>query len=93
MAFLNSRFWPVSFFGAQRSLCRTDDSAHHPPAHVRRRDYEIGVDTRTSVDDFEHRVPFQFTGKIDKLTYNLGPEQLSAEGKAAAAKILAAAKD
>jgi hypothetical protein len=38
-------------------------------------------------------VPFRFTGKIDKLTYNLGPEQLSAEGKEAAAKILAAARD
>jgi hypothetical protein len=38
-------------------------------------------------------VPFRFTGKIDKLTYNLGPEQLSAEEKKAAAKILAAARD
>jgi hypothetical protein len=55
--------------------------------------FDIGVDTRTSVDEFECRVPFRFTGKIDKLTYNLGPEQLSAEDKEAAAKILAAAKD
>jgi hypothetical protein len=38
-------------------------------------------------------VPFRFGGKIDKLTYKLGPEQLSAEDKEAAAKILAAAKD
>jgi arylsulfatase A-like enzyme len=55
--------------------------------------FDIGSDTRTPVDDFEYQVPFHFTGKIDKLTYNLGPEQLSAEDKAAAAKILAAAKD
>jgi len=55
--------------------------------------FDIGVDTRTPVDDFEYQVPFRFTGKIDKLTYNLGPEQLSAEDKAAAAKVLAAAKD
>jgi arylsulfatase A-like enzyme len=55
--------------------------------------FDIGVDTRTGVDDFEYRVPFRFGGKIDKLTYNLGPEQLSAEDKEAAAKILAAAKD
>jgi arylsulfatase A-like enzyme len=55
--------------------------------------FDVGIDTRTGVDDFEYRVPFRFTGKIDKLTYNLGPEQLSAEDKAAAAKILAAAKD
>jgi arylsulfatase A-like enzyme len=55
--------------------------------------FDIGVDTRTGVDDLEYQVPFRFGGKIDKLTYNLGPEQLSAEDKEAAAKILAAAKD
>ena len=55
--------------------------------------FDIGVDTRTGVDDFEYRVPFRFGGKIDKLTYNLGPEQLSAEDKQDAAKKLAAAKD
>jgi arylsulfatase A-like enzyme len=55
--------------------------------------FDIGVDTRTSVDDLEYQVPFRFGGKIDKLTYNLGPEQLSAEDKATAARILAAAKD
>jgi arylsulfatase A-like enzyme len=55
--------------------------------------FDVGVDTRTGVDDFEYQVPFRFGGKIDKLTYNLGPEQLSAEDKEAAAKILAAAKD
>lgn len=55
--------------------------------------FDIGVDTRTSVDDLEYQVPFRFGGKIDKLTYNLGAEQLSAEDKATAARILAAAKD
>jgi arylsulfatase len=55
--------------------------------------FDIGVDTRTGVDDFEYRVPFRFDGKIDKLTYKLGPEQLSAEDKQDAAKKLAAAKD
>jgi arylsulfatase A-like enzyme len=55
--------------------------------------FDIGVDTRTGVDDLEYQVPFRFGGKIDKLTYNLGPEQLSAEDKATAARILAAAKD
>jgi arylsulfatase len=55
--------------------------------------FDVGIDTRTGVDDFEYRVPFRFTGKIDKLTYNLGPEQLSAEDKQDAAKKLAAAKD
>jgi len=55
--------------------------------------FDIGSDTRTPVDDFEYQVPFHFTGKIDKLTYNLGRSQLSAEDKAAAEKKLAADKD
>jgi hypothetical protein len=40
--------------------------------------FDIGIDTRTPVD-FTYDVPFRFTGTIDKLTYNLGPSQLSAE--------------
>ena len=55
--------------------------------------FDIGSDTRTPVDDFAYQVPFHFTGTIDKLNYKLGPEQLSAEDKEAAAKTLAAAKD
>jgi arylsulfatase A-like enzyme len=55
--------------------------------------FDIGIDTRTGVDDNAYRVPFRFTGTINKLTYKLGPEQLSAEDKRAAAKLLAAAKD
>ena len=40
--------------------------------------FDVGMDTRTPVD-FSYDVPFRFTGTIDKLTYNLGPSQLSAE--------------
>jgi arylsulfatase A-like enzyme len=40
--------------------------------------FDVGIDTRTPVD-FTYDVPFRFTGTIDKLTYNLGPSQLSAE--------------
>ena len=54
--------------------------------------FDIGIDTRTPVD-FSCDVPFEFTGTIDKLNYRLGPEQLSAEEKAAAAEILARAHD
>jgi arylsulfatase len=39
--------------------------------------FDIGLDTRTPVDDNDYQVPFQFTGKIVKLTFNLEPEQLS----------------
>ena len=40
--------------------------------------FDIGRDTRTPVD-FGYEVPFRFTGTIDKLTYKLGPTQLSSE--------------
>jgi hypothetical protein len=55
--------------------------------------FDIGSDTRTPVSDLDYEIPFRFTGKIDKLTYNLGPSQLSAEDQANAEKKLAAAKD
>jgi arylsulfatase A-like enzyme len=38
--------------------------------------FDIGSDTRTTVDD-SYKLPFRFTGTIDKLTYKLGPEQMT----------------
>ena len=40
-------------------------------------DFDIGQDTRTGVAMLEYRydVPFKFTGKINKLTFDLGPAQ------------------
>jgi hypothetical protein len=40
---------------------------------------DVGVDTRTGVDDNDYKVPFSFPGKIDKVTFKLGPEQLKAD--------------
>jgi hypothetical protein len=54
--------------------------------------FDIGVDTRTPVDD-SYAVPFRFTGTINKLTFNLGPEQLTAADKKAAEEALARAHD
>ena len=34
--------------------------------------FDIGSDTRTSVDDKDYQVPFHFTGKISKVTFKLG---------------------
>ena len=51
-----------------------------------------GVDTRTPVDDKDYQVPFRFNGKIDKLTFNLGREQLSAEDREVMKKALAKLK-
>ena len=44
-------------------------------------DFDIGQDTRTGVAFIEYRydVPFKFTGKIDKLTFDLGPAQYTEE--------------
>lgn len=40
-------------------------------------DFDVGRDTRTGVAMVEYRyeVPFRFTGKIEKLTFDLGPVQ------------------
>ena len=40
-------------------------------------DFDVGQDTRTGVAAVEYRYdcPFKFTGKIEKLTFNLGPLQ------------------
>jgi arylsulfatase A-like enzyme len=38
--------------------------------------FDVGVDTRTGVNDDDYVVPFAFTGKIDKLTFNMGPPQM-----------------
>jgi arylsulfatase len=35
--------------------------------------FDVGVDTRTGVDDNDYQPPFRFTGKIDKLTVKLVP--------------------
>jgi arylsulfatase A-like enzyme len=37
--------------------------------------FDIGSDTRTAVND-DYKLPFRFTGSIDKLTFKLGPSQL-----------------
>ncbi len=54
--------------------------------------FDVGVDTRTPVDD-SYKLPFRFNGKIDKLTFNLGPEQLSAGDREVIKRALASAQD
>jgi hypothetical protein len=41
--------------------------------------FNVGVDTGTPVNDQDYQVPFPFTGKIEKLTMKLGPEDLTPE--------------
>ena len=54
--------------------------------------FDVGSDTRTAVND-DYKLPFRFTGTIDKLTFSLGPEQLSDADKKAIAGKMARAKD
>ena len=55
--------------------------------------FDVGVDTRTPVNDKDYQVPFRFNGKIDKVTFDLGPTQLSEEDTKTVAKLIARAKD
>src|SRR5271166_4919897 len=39
--------------------------------------FDIGLDTRTPVSDTDYQVPFRFDGKIEKVTFKLGPTKLT----------------
>ena len=54
--------------------------------------FDVGVDTRTGVDD-SYQLPFKFTGTIDKLTFKLGPSQLTAAEQRAIEEKIALATD
>jgi arylsulfatase A-like enzyme len=41
--------------------------------------FDVGVDTRTSIDDNDYQVPFRFTGKLNKLTVQLEPIKATLE--------------
>ena len=41
--------------------------------------FDVGVDTRTGVDDNDYQPPFRFTGKLDKLTIKLEPMKAAEE--------------
>ena len=39
--------------------------------------FDVGIDTRSGVNDLDYQPPFAFNGKIDKLTFKLGPTKLT----------------
>jgi arylsulfatase len=55
--------------------------------------FDVGVDTRTPVDDKDYQVPFRFTGKLNKLTFKLGPTQLTSDDHQVIQHSLAKAHD
>jgi arylsulfatase len=54
--------------------------------------FDVGVDTRTPVDS-DYKVPFRFTGRLDKLTIKLGSPQQRAGDMQKAGEMSAAAHD
>ncbi len=54
--------------------------------------FDVGLDTGTGVDG-SYQLPFKFTGTIDKLTFKLGPSQMTVEEQKAAADAVALATD
>jgi arylsulfatase A-like enzyme len=55
--------------------------------------FDVGVDTRTGINDKDYQVPFAFNGKIDKLTIKLGPPLMLSPEQQKAAAAAARAKD
>ena len=55
--------------------------------------FDVGIDTRSGVNDNDYHAPVPFTGNIGKVTFKLGPSQLTAEDNKAAAKAIATASD
>jgi hypothetical protein len=50
--------------------------------------FGVGIDTSTSVDEKDYRVPFPFIGELNKVTVKLGPKQVSPEERASIEKKL-----
>jgi arylsulfatase len=39
--------------------------------------FDVGIDTRSGVNDRDYQLPFRFNGKLNKLTFKVGPVQLT----------------
>jgi arylsulfatase len=55
--------------------------------------FDIGADTRTSVNDKDYQVPFRFTGTIGKVTFQLEPPRLAEADHKAVGRAVAKARD
>ncbi|MGO8968325.1 MAG: hypothetical protein ACLQDQ_02020, partial [Myxococcaceae bacterium] len=55
--------------------------------------FDVGADTRSGVNDLDYQVPFRFNGTINKVTFNLGPSQLTEADQKKVGEAKAKAKD
>jgi arylsulfatase len=69
-------------------LCPSYDPV---PLHVDET-FDVGGNSRTSVDDRDYQLPFRFTGKLTNLTFELRLVRLT-EDERRAMTLLPAAKD
>ena len=54
--------------------------------------FDVGVDSRTPVDG-SYQIPFRFTGKLDQVTFKLGPSQLADADERRVQEAVARARD
>jgi arylsulfatase A-like enzyme len=73
---------------ARRSLPRTQ-----PFIWAWDETFDVGMDTGTSVDDADYQVPFAFTGKLGKITFDLGETSMTPEAIKAMMEELAKKRD
>ena len=55
--------------------------------------FDVGVDTRTPVNDKDYQVPFRFNGRINTVTFNLAPPQLAEDDDRKIREAVARARD
>jgi hypothetical protein len=55
--------------------------------------FDVGLDTGSSVDDSDYQVPFAFTGKFKKITFDLGETSMTPEAIKAMMEALSKKRD
>ena len=55
--------------------------------------FDVGMDTRTGVNDDDYHVPFRFSGTLNKVIFKPGPTQFTAADEKAAAEAYARVND
>ena len=55
--------------------------------------FDVGLDTGTSVDESDYQAPFPFTGKLEKVTFDLGDTSMTPEAIKAMMEEMAKKRD
>jgi hypothetical protein len=55
--------------------------------------FDVGVDTGTpAIDEYDAKMPFQFTGTLRKVEFKLGPENLNSAQRASIQQLRSASR-